>query len=166
MAYSDKTMREARHCYVNDQLSLEQIALAKNIPKATLTRWKRDAKQQGDDWDRRRSASMVAGEGREIAGDYIVENFIVLFKETVEKLKADKNISPLDLAAAISKLADAFHKVMASAGRLSPELSKLGIAMEIIAKLADFTHKEFPQCGEALLMVLEPFGDWLAKNYR
>jgi transposase-like protein len=166
MAFTDKTKREARNAYVADRVSLDAISSALDVPKTTLTRWRRDAKKAGDDWDKHRGANVLAGEGVQAIVAATLEDFILLYQETLEELKADKSISALDKAAAISKLADAFNKTISSAGRASPELSKLGIAMDIIAKLADFTHKNFAECGEALLTVLEPFGDYLAKNYK
>ena len=65
MAHSDDTRRKVRAAYIFDQMDLPVAALKEGVPDGTAKRWKKEAKAAGDDWDRARSAQLIAGGGME-----------------------------------------------------------------------------------------------------
>ncbi len=62
MAHKDDKKREARRQFVHDQQTAPMIAVTVGVSEATVRRWKRDAKQNGDNWDIARAAHVMAGE--------------------------------------------------------------------------------------------------------
>ncbi|PZU89082.1 MAG: hypothetical protein DI527_16240 [Chelatococcus sp.] len=165
MAHDDATRREARKLYAFKRQSLPTIAMTLTVSEATLRRWKADAKARGDDWDVARAANMVAGEGLEAVVATVIEDFVVLYQATIEAVKGDPDIAATDRVKAMASLADAFHKTIAASGRVSPKISELGVAMDVLKRLADFTRQHHPDRAGLLLEVLEPFGLHLSEVY-
>ena len=165
MAHDDKTRREARKLFVFQRQSLPPIAITLTVSEATLRRWKADAKARGDDWDVGRAANTIAGEGMEMLVATVIEDFVVLYQATIEAVKGDPNIAPADRVKMMASLADAFHKTIAASGRVSPKISELGVAMDVLKRLADFTRQHHPDRAGLLLEVLEPFGTHLSEVY-
>ena len=62
-------------------------------------------------------------------------------------------------------LRDSFHKTMASFKRLMPETSRHTVALDALQRLAGFAQARYPQHVPALIEMLEPFGEELAKAY-
>ena len=65
----------------------------------------------------------------------------------------------------LASLADAYNKLMAASRRLMPETDKLAVAQDTLKRLADFTRTKQPKHAAALIEVLEPFADELARAY-
>lgn len=165
MAYSKETRAKARSLYVHSRYSIPTIAVTLDISSGTVARWKTDARGQGDDWDIARSAATMAGEGFDKLVSEVVENFTVMFQATMEQIQQSETMEPADKAKMMAALADSFNKMVNAAGRASPALSRLGIATEVLQRLAEFVREEFPAHREAFLDILEPFGLELAKAY-
>jgi hypothetical protein len=164
MAYSEETRRALRSAYVYQALSLEAAAERINVAFGTASRWKRDAKENGDDWDRARAAVRLSSEGAESVTQAVLEEFVTLFQSTMTGLKNDDKSSPLSKAEALSRLSDAYNKTMSAVAKGSPKLNKLAVAMEVLEKLADFIGDRYPQHAPALLEVLEPFGEFVTRE--
>lgn len=165
MAHSEETKRAVRAAYVHKGLPLEAAAERHSVPIDTARRWKRVSKVVGDDWDNARAASRLSGESKEEILQAVIEDYLLLHKSTIEDIKGDKSSPPIKKAEALSRLADAFHKTMHAMGEVSPELSRLAIAHEILSKLSKFITEKYPKHGPAFIEVLEPFGIELAKFY-
>lgn len=165
MAYSKETRTKARSLYVHSRYAMPAIAVALDVSQATIGRWKGDAARQGDDWDIARSAATMAGEGFDKLVSDAVEGFTIMFQATMEQIQQAVDMQPADKAKMMASLADSFNKMINSAGRASPNLSKLGIATEVLQHLAEFVREQFPGHQEAFLEILEPFGLELAKAY-
>ncbi|MEY2686741.1 MAG: hypothetical protein RL375_939, partial [Pseudomonadota bacterium] len=60
---------------------------------------------------------------------------------------------------------DSFNKTMSAFKRLSPELNRHAIALDALQRLASFAQQRYPKHVGALLEMLEPFGEELAKAY-
>ncbi|MGR3760904.1 DUF1804 family protein [Roseobacteraceae bacterium NS-SX3] len=165
MAYSKETRTKARSLYVHSRYSLPAIAVALDVSQGTIGRWKAAAAAQGDDWDIARSAATMAGEGFDKLVSEAVEGFTIMFQATMEQIQQAGDMQPSEKAKMMASLADSFNKMINSAGRASPNLSKLGIATEVLQRLADFVRGAFPAHQEAFLEILEPFGLELAKAY-
>ncbi|TXI40949.1 MAG: DUF1804 family protein, partial [Nitrosomonas sp.] len=120
MAYSQQTITQARAAYVYEALNIEAISDRFNVPRSTVTRWKKTALQNGDDWDRARAAARLSGQGTEAITAAVLEDFVLLFQGTLKDVKGSGNINPVEKAEIISRLADAYTKTMNSAAKGSP----------------------------------------------
>ena len=165
MAHDQGIRREARRRYVFDRQVMPTIAIAMGIPEATIRRWKRDAATHGDDWDVARSANTIAGEGLDSIITEVVQDYVMMHQATIEDLRNNPDIAAIDKAKILAALADSFNKTVSAAGRLSPKISELGVAMDVLKRLGDFVHRQHPDHAGALLEVLEPFGQHLAEIY-
>jgi len=165
MAHGEDKIRAVRASFVFDQLGLEIAAMKHGIPEATTRRWKRDAKQAGDDWDKARSAQMIAGGGIE---DVVRQTLAVVVQQvqaTVEAIQANPDMPPTDKVQALASLADAYNKLMAASKRLMPETDKLAVAMDVVKRMAEFVAKRKPALAHEFVELMEPFGDEIARVY-
>lgn len=165
MAHDDVIKRSARKAFVFQRQSLPTIAITLTVSEPTLRRWKREAKERGDDWDVGRAANTLAGEGMEAIVSTVIEDFVVLYQATIEGIKNDQGIATADRVKLMASLADAFQKMISAAGRVSPKISELGVAMDVLKRLAGFISKNHPDQANAFLEVLEPFGVHLSEVY-
>lgn len=166
MAHGADKKREARKRYVFDRQALPVVALAIGASEATVGRWKREARDAGDNWDTARSAQTIAGEGLQALVMTVVEDYVVQHQATIEMLRTDAELSPGEKAKVLASLADAFQKTVASAGRLTPKVSELGVAMDVLRRLAEYVRERHPRHAPALLEILEPFGNLISEVYQ
>jgi len=164
MAHDAKKRGELRRRYVIDRQPLNAAALLSKVSYATARDWKRKAEQKGDCWDRARQAEDVGQGGVRALTRMVLEEFIPLFKSTIEAIRHD-DFDAIEKAEAISRLSDAYSKTVKASGAVDPSLARLGWAMDVMKLLAEFTAERFPQHQNALLEVLEPFGETLAAEY-
>lgn len=164
MAYSQAVRDAVRDAYVQDRLPLEAAAERVGVSYSAAQNWKRRAREQGQDWDKARAASRMSSGGLGDLTSQLLEDFALLFQSTVEQIR-DADVDPIKKAEAISRLSDAYTKTMRAATRGAPEIGQLALALEIIDLLAKFVRAEFPQHAEALISVLEPFGQKVAQKY-
>lgn len=165
MAHGEDVRRKVRAAFVFDQLGLEISAVKHGVPEATAKRWKRDAKEAGDDWDKARSAQMIAGGGIE---DVVRQTLAVVVQQvqaTVELLQNSPDMPPGEKVKALSSLADAYNKLMAVSKRLMPETDKLAVAMDVIKRLDAFIRENAPQQAGPFSELLPSFGQELARAY-
>jgi transposase len=165
MAYSEETRRALRSAYVYKALSLEAAAEQLGIGFGTASRWRRDSKEAGDDWDQARTASMMAGQGAEAVSQLVLQEFMKLFQSTIEELKADVQGKPMAKAEALSRLSDAYNKAMSAAAKSNPKLNKLSVAMEVLHLLANFIRDDYPDLVVPFLSMLEPFGEKISEVF-
>jgi hypothetical protein len=166
MAQNEDKKRQARKRYIYERQSVPTIRLALGVSESSVRRWKRDAKAAGDDWDVARSATMLAGDGLESVVAAVVEDFVILFQATVEQIKSAENMDAGARVKLMASLSDAFNKMVASAGRVAPKISELGVANDVLQRMAAFVQENYPQHGEAFVEILEPFGEQLAGVYQ
>lgn len=164
MAHSDEARRAVKAAYVFDQLTLEVAALKAEVPFATARNWKRSAKAAGDDWDKARSAQMIAGGGIE---DVVRQTLAVVVQQvqaTVESIQQSPDMDPATKVQMLASLADAYNKLMAASRRLMPETDAMSIRLDTLKRLGDFIRTRHPRHAAAFSEVLEPFADELAKG--
>lgn len=165
MAHPPELRAKVRGSYVHERLPLETAAEKHGVSYPTARRWKADAENDGDDWERARSAARLAGDGMRNVTQMMLEDYLQLHQSTVEAVKSDQKMGPLAKAEVLSRLADAFTKTMAAVGKASPELSRLAVATDVLQRFAKFIASEAPHLAEPLLEVIEPFAAELAKDY-
>ena len=81
----------------------------------------------------------------------------------MDLLREAKDMGPMQRAETLASMSDSFNKTMASFKRLSPELNKQAIQLDVLQRLVSFAQARFPQHLTAMVELLEPFGEELAK---
>lgn len=157
---AEKRAKVRRH-YAFDRLSLEQAAKLAEVAYSTARRWKEQAASEGDDWDKLRTASVMAGGDIEQLSQQILTEMLVQFNAVLEMVKNDKDMQAVTRVDLLSSLMDNIHKSMAAMRRFLPEVNAAAIGMAVVRGLAEFVQERFPQHGAAFVEILEPFGDEL-----
>ncbi|SDY24434.1 DUF1804 family protein [Nitrosomonas sp. Nm58] len=165
MAHSPETTSAVRSAYVYEALNLEAISDRFNMPRSTITRWKKAALKNGDNWDRARAAARLSGEGAEAVTAAVLEDFMLLFQSTMEDVKNSQDIKPLDKAEVLSRISDAYSKTMNAVTKGNPKLDKLSFAADMLRDLVQFIQTYYPQHAVAMEEVLLPFGESIGKRY-
>ncbi len=156
MAYKPEKRLAVRASYVSERLPLPAAADKHTVSISTAQAWKRQAKLQGDDWDKARSASRLAAGGLGDITAQLLEDFALLFQSTLEELKSAQ-IGPLEKAEAIARLSDSYNKTMKAASASSPKLSELAIAFKVLDRFAQFVKTHSPDDLPRFAALLEPF---------
>lgn len=164
MAHGSEKVAAVRAAYVHERLPLEIAAARAGVSPGTATRWKRKAKEAGEDWDKLRAACLLAGDGVEAVARQMLADYVVQHKTLMDA------ISTGDMPAAakvdmLASLADSFNKTVAASKRVLPETSELATALSVLDKLGVFIRDHYPQHGPAFLEVLEPFGAEVARVF-
>lgn len=154
-----------RAAFVHRRLPLGASAKDAGVPVSTARKWKNKARSDGDDWDKARAASAMAGGGNDSLLLTLIEDFVRLHQSVIDDLGKAEDVRPIDKAKALSSLADAFSKTMSAAGRVAPEISELAVAQDVLQRFGRFVHDNHPEHGPAFLEVLEPFASVLAAHY-
>lgn len=163
MAHGSEKRATLRGLYVYQRLPMEIASAKAGVPKSTANRWKAEAKAAGDDWDSVRSAVALGDENFATMGKKLLEDYLVQHQAAMDMLRDSKDMSARDRAETLASMSDSFNKTMASFRRLSPELNKQAVQLDVLRLLAGFAQRRFPQHVAALLDMLEPFGEELAK---
>lgn len=164
MAHDDAKRQALRAAYVHDRLPLEQAADKALVPHSTAARWKRQARAAGEDWDKLRAASLLAGEGMENVARQMLADYVVQHKALMDCINTDPELGAAQKVDMLASLADSFNKTVAASRRVLPETDKLATALGVINRLSDFVRTRFPQHAAAFVEILEPFGEVLAKE--
>ena len=157
MAYSPEMIQKVRASYVYERLPLPVVAAKHDVSYSAAQAWKRKALADGDDWDRARSAALLAAGGLGDMTNQIIENFALLFQSTMDEIR-DGKFDALEKAKAIASLSDSYSKTMKSASGGNPKIAKLAIAMEVLSEQAKFIKEFYPDDIERFAQILEPFG--------
>lgn len=170
MAHGTEKRTQLRGLYVYKRLAMEAACLALKVPRSTGNRWKQEAKDKGDDWETARAARALGDENfthlsRRLLEDYLVQHQAVIDMLKKDQALAEPTMTPLQYVQVMASLSDSFNKSMASFKRLSPELNRHAIALDALQRLASFAQQRYPRHVGALLEMLEPFGEELAKAY-
>lgn len=165
MAYGIADKNKVKKNYINKLLPMTQAAKLAGVPLATARRWKTEAFDKGDDWDRLKAATSMTSGNNDDLMKTLINDYVILHQSAIEAVKADDGMVAKDKVAALSSLADAFSKTMKSAGLASPQLSKLAVANDIIQLLGEFIKDNYSQHIDAFLEILEPFGEEIARSY-
>lgn len=163
MAKSADVVTLVRKHYVFDRLSLEQAAKLGGVAYTTAKRWKDKAAADGDDWEKVRTASSLAGGDIEQLSQQILTEMLVQFNAVLDMVKADKEMPAATRVDLLTSLMDNIHKSMSAMKKFLPEANSIAIGMQVIRGLAEFVQTRFPQHGSAFVEILEPFGDELGR---
>jgi len=162
VAHSEETKLSVRRSYVYDKKSLQHAAQLHNVNYQTARSWKKKSETDGDDWDKARAASRMAGGGVGEMTAEVLEDFARLFQTTITELK-DGNFTAIQKAEVLSRLSDAYTKTMKAAGNSNPRIARLSVAMEVLEELAKYIRTHSPHDLERFVLILEPFGQHISK---
>lgn len=162
MAHKDEKRQGLRAAYVHERLPLELAAAKAGVPHSTAARWKRQAREAGEDWDKLRAATLLAGEGMESVARQMLADYVVQHKALMDLINGDAELGAAAKVDMLASLADSFNKTVAASRRVLPETNKLATALSVINKLSDFIRANFPQHAAAFVEILEPFGEKLS----
>lgn len=164
MAHSTEVRDAVRTHYVYKRLPLKAAAEENGVSYHTAREWKKKAKGERDDWDKARVASrLAAGQLGDIT-TLVMEDFVLLFQATVEKLKNDES-DPIKRAEALSRLADAYSKTMKAAAGGDPKIAELAVALRVLDEFTTFLRERFPDKLPVFAQMLEPFGARLSEVF-
>ena len=165
MAHAREKHSQLRGLYVYQRLPMETACKKVGIPKSTANRWKQEAKDHGDDWDTARAAVAMGDESFRQLSVRLLEDYLIQHQATMDMLKESKDLSPMSRAEILASMSDSFNKTMASFKRLAPEINRQAVALDVMQRLAGFAQLKFPQHVPAMLELLEPFGEEIARAY-
>lgn len=157
MAHPKETQLALRAAFLGG-LGLDAAAEKAGIGTATARRWKADAREQGDDWDKFQKASLiVAGGGFDQAMGRVAAAVILRAEAILEQLGADGEADPVAAAKAIASLADSLGKAKAAMRALMPTTDQLAIETGAVKGFVELLLRLHPGTGEAALAALEAF---------
>ena len=165
MAHGTEKRTQLRGLFVYKRLPMEAACGAMALPVVTGRLWKREAAAKGDDWDTARGAVALGDENFRDMSRRLLEDYLTQHEHIMGELKADKNITALDRIKAMGMLSDSLTKTLASMKRVMPEVNRHAVALDALQRLCSFGQQRFPQHVAALIEMLEPFGEDLAKAY-
>lgn len=95
MAFPQETRDKLRRAYIFSQMSLEVAAAQAGVSFVTARRWKKEAQDKNDDWDKMRTAHMLAGGGVEDAGRAVLMSLVVQCQTVTEQINTNPDIAPV-----------------------------------------------------------------------
>ena len=158
MAHSEGTRVAVQKSYIYERLPLKAASEKHDVSYNTARSWKKQDKENGNDWDRARNAARMSEGGLGDITVQLLEDFAMLFQTTVTQIKDSPDTDPMKKAEALSRLSDAYAKTMKAAGNADPKISELAVAMKVIKELSSFIRERYPQHVGVFAGILEPFG--------
>lgn len=163
--YTAEHRRHVRSLYIYQRLSIEMIADKLDIGHGTIRKWKAESARDGDDWDIARTAGDIADCGYKYTIAVLMEDYLTQHKQALKDIQKDPALTAEKRVKLLSSLAFSLREMRQSVSQLNPELNKLAVAIEIINRLTTFVRDGYPQHAAAMLEILEPFGEAMAKRY-
>lgn len=166
MAHGEDKKHALRNLFVFDKLNLEQAAKQLNISAPTARRWKAQALEQGDNWEKLRSAHTLAGNDLEDVARSLLTDLVLQFKTTMDALSNDVMLDAKERVALLTSLSDSYNKAISANKKLLPETNKLAIALQVVELLAQYIKENKNELLMPFMEVLEPFGKRLEKDLK
>lgn len=165
MAHDVNTKAELRRLYVFERLSLDVAAAQVGVSLPTARRWKQQAQEFGDDWDKLRAAHTLAGTDLEDVARQLLTDLVLQFKATMEALQ-EAEIGAAERVQLLTSLSDSYNKAISANKKLMPETSKLAVALQVVEMLAAYLKQHKPDLLMDFMQILEPFGKFLEKELK
>ncbi|MBF0448161.1 MAG: DUF1804 family protein [Magnetococcales bacterium] len=96
--------------------------------------------------------------------DRLLGEFLVLHTEAMASVKEEVQ-DPIKQVEALTRLSQALDRTVNALVKATPPPPCLTIARDVLQKQVVFVERRFPQHAQALLAILEPFGEELIKIY-
>lgn len=163
MAHGKEKRTQLRGLYVFQRMAMEAACKKLGVPRSTGNRWKQEAADKGDDWETARAAVAMGDENFKNLSAKLLEDYLIQHQATMDLLREATDMGPRDRAETLASMSDSFNKTMSSFKRLNPELNRQAVQLDILQRFAAFAQQRYPQHLAALVEMLEPFGEELAK---
>lgn len=164
MAYTTADKDKVRRAYIFDKLPLDKCAILHGISYPTVQRWKKEAKQAGDDWDKVKSAQTLAGGEIEDVARTLLTDLVIIFKTTMDGVKND-DLDAKTKVQLLASLADSYNKSISANKKLMPTTDKLAVAMTVMEMLGKYIQEYKPEAMAVFVEILVPFGELLSKEF-
>lgn len=165
MAHPQNVRDKVRRAYVMDRLSLEIAAIKSGVSAGTARRWKDQALEAGDDWDKAQTAQLMAGGGIEEITRQMLAGLLQQYQATMESIETSTELAPINKVKMLASLADAYNKTISASKRILPETNELAVAMGVVQRFAAYVKEHRPELVTAFADLLVPFGDELSTAY-
>lgn len=157
MARPPEERMKLRTAYIGG-LPLEAAAGTANVPYATARNWFRAAREEGDDWDKFRAASLiVAGGGIEQAMGRIIAAGLMRCEALLERVGESED--PFVAVSAMATLGDTVAKLKAAGKGMMPEADQLAIENSAIKAVSDLFIRLHPKSAEQMLSTVEAWAN-------
>lgn len=163
MAHGKEKRTQLRGLYVFQRLPMDAACQKAGVPRGTANRWKKEALDAGDDWDNARAAVALGDDNFKSLSAKLLEDYLVQHQATMDLLRVAEGMSAMERAETLASMSDSFNKTMSAFKRLNPELDRQAVQLDLLQRFASFAQQRFPQHLSALVEMLEPFGEELAK---
>lgn len=166
MAHDEKVRAFVRRYYVFDRFTLEQAAQKAGVSFGSARRWKTQAAQKGDDWDKARDAQIMAGGEINEISQGLLAGFILQYRSTMDELQHSEELSSKEKVMLLSALADSFTKMTAASKRILPDVSEFAIAMQTLKLFGEYIQANRPQLIEPFIDALDGFGQLVEQEFK
>lgn len=166
MAHSQATKDAVRKAYVFNGLSLAMAAVTNDVSYGTAQRWKNQAQETGDDWDKVKMARSIAVGDPEELQRHILTNFMTMFKTTENILMDANDLDPIKCVELMASLTDSYTKAVSANKKMLPTTSNLAVALEVLERLANYIKEHKPELLMDFMDILEPFGVLIEKDLK
>jgi hypothetical protein len=165
MAHPQDAREKVRRLYVFEQLPLEMAALQAEVPIGTARRWKSADKAKGDDWDKVKTAHVMASGGAEEIARAIFTGLMIQYQAVIEQLNADNSQPPAEKVQMLTSMADAFNKAVSASAKVLPETNRLAVAMETVRAFGDYVRERHPARAMDFIDMIQAFAPELQKRF-
>ncbi|EDL0142534.1 hypothetical protein CLF52_23840 [Salmonella enterica subsp. enterica serovar Kottbus] len=171
MAHPRSVKDAVRRDYITQGIPPEVLGPMHGVSVASVVRWRREARENGDDWDKQRAARRLSsGVPEDITRDLLLE-FLEHHQHAMEQLRQaregtdGKPMPTENYASLLAKLQDGFNKMMAASRRILPETDRLIVAAGVVEDFAAFLSEKHPSLMVGFLDVLPEFQQIVEKKY-
>lgn len=171
MAHGKEVRDAVRRDYIAQGMAPEVLGPMHGVGVATVIRWRREARDAGDNWDRLRTARRLGSGGpEELAMGQILE-FLELNQFALTEIRKmrespDGAALPIDdYTKRLVGLQDGFNKMMAASRRILPQTDRLMVAAGVVEEFAAFLSDKHPALMARFLDVLPEFQQIVEKKY-
>ncbi|EFV5694759.1 DUF1804 family protein [Shigella sonnei] len=165
MAYPQDTRDRLRRAYIYNQWSLEVTASQVGVSFPTARRWKKEAQDAGDDWDKMRTANLIAGGGMEDAGRAVLMSLVTQCQAATEAINGAVDMPADKRVELLASLADAFNKATSASKKILPETNRLAIAIEVLQALGEHIERKHPNHKAAFVDILDTFAEVMESDF-
>lgn len=166
MAHDVEVQKAVRAYYVFDRLSLEKSAEKAGVAFGTARRWKAQAEQAGDNWEKARDVHVMASGGIEHIAQGLLAGFLIKYRTLMTELEENSEMATADKVEALSALADSFAKMTASSKKLLPETSAMANAMRTIELLANIVKTQKPHLLPEFLEMFDELEKQIQREFK
>ncbi len=164
MAHSSVSKDKLKRLYVQG-LTLAEAARSVGMGYNSARGIKSRAKASGDDWDIAHAARIHSSAGTDNQISILLTEFYSQFQATINALKEDKRIKPLERATALASLMDSFSKITKAARMSDPKAAQYAIALDVTTALGEFIKNRYPDIAKTFFDAINEFGPELTRLF-